>query len=265
MVALRREEDWVLLGQAGYAVTAITEQVERICNSENFAASDGLHKNLAFLVNEALSGRVPTAADINKEFRAKGTYGYTTTGRVRAKLRDYYATTRGRRDDIQLVLLPKSYILVARRNAAESSGTDIPPKAYILEPADNSENPGGVTVRGKIHSLDPDLRVWLIVRDQDGVYYLQGRISRRSPTFQMTTRTGRMQTGRHEGTVFEILLVSADADADYHFHGNMPRCDEGFGQKLPEDTFVLASITVIRRDIPRRNFKRGRVLPESTA
>jgi hypothetical protein len=265
MAASRREEDWVLLGQSGYSVAAITEQVERICNSEKFDNSDGLRRNLAFLVNEALSGRVPTAADINKEFKGKGTYAFVTTGRVRTKLKDYYATSRGKRDEIQLLLLPKSYIIVTRRNAAESWGEDIPPKAYILEPADNSENPGGVTVRGKIHSLDPDLRVWLVVRDADGVYYLQGRISRRSPTFQMTTRTGRMQTGQHEGGVFEILLVSADAEADYQFHGNMPRCDEGFGQKLPEDTFVLASIKVVRRDIPQRNFRRGRVLPAPNA
>jgi len=250
MADLKRKEEWVLLGQAGYPAAAVLVQVERICNSAAFDGKERLRMLLAYLVEEALKGRVPKPEAIAQEFGSTSeSFARTNTGRVREKLELYYPHQHAKRGEIHLVILPQSYIVVAPRHIAAPSGVDIPASAYILEPADNSEVYARVPVRGRIDALDPDLRVWLVVLASDGFYYLQTRVSRRSPSFECHTRVGRIVWGSLDGVEFVIMLVAADIDADFEFQGNMKRCDDGFGTRLPADTQVLASVKVVRRDI----------------
>jgi hypothetical protein len=249
MADARSEVEWVLLGQAGYDAAAVWAQVERISNSNAFDGKDTQRKIFAHLVEEALKGHVPQHETVAQRFGSNGeTFARTNTNRVREQLVEYY-DEEAKRGEIRLNIMPKSYLVVAPLHIAASSGVDIPASASILEPADGSEVYARVPVSGRIDVLDPDLRVWLIVLATDGFYYLQGRVSRRSPAFQNHTRTGRMQWGEFEGVEFVILLVAADIDADYEFQGNMKRCDDGFGTRLPADTQVLHSVRVVRRDI----------------
>lgn len=247
MTTVRRKQEWVLLGQAGYPIAAVEEQVERICASRPFDDQETPRKLLAYLVREALLGHVPQADEIASAFGSTGeTFASTNTGRLRNRMAEFY-NSHAKRDDIQLAILPKSYIVVAPRYFG-TAGIDIPASARITEPADNSEVYARVTIRGRIDSLDPDLRVWVVVL-ADHAYYLQRRVSRRSPMFEIQNRPGRTKWGAYEGEEYSFVLIAADIDADFALQASLDRGDDGFGTRLPADTQVLHTVRVVRRDI----------------
>ena len=108
--------------------------------------------------------------------------------RLRERIENY--DKKPVKGDIRLKVPNEQYLVVALRNMATSLSWDDAPIVSILEPADNSEVSVHVAVRGRIEGLDPDLRVWMVVLAPDGWYYLQSRVSLRSPTFECHTRTG---------------------------------------------------------------------------
>jgi hypothetical protein len=244
-------EEIVLLGQAGWSKEAIDLQVARICSSRAFDNQELSRKLLRYLVAEALLGRVPHPPDIeaNIKDKEKVSRGYVRAAafRLRRCLKQY--NREAKPTEIRLEVPDEEYFVLTPRNTEVLVDPDVTPSVRILEPPEKADVFKSVMVRGRIDALHPDLRAWLVVLASDGFYYPQCRVSRLSPSWSYEVRIGRMEWGKTDGVEFAILLVAADVDGDFEFHGALKARVDGFGTRLPADVRVLDSRRVIRRDI----------------
>lgn len=256
-----------MLGQAGWPEAVIKAHVQEMCSSPAFDDADQSRSILDYLVAEAFRGRLLYAEDIangpmNRLDFGKGDPSVRVAmGRLRRRMENYYAALPKNRG-IRLLIPNETYLVLAPRNGSPRLSADIPAIASILEPVERAEVYQRVIVRGRIDSLDPDSRPWLIVLASDAFYYPQCRVSRRSPSWEYEIRIGRMQWGETDGVEFGIVLAAAGVDGDFDLEAYMKRNGDGYGSRLPADTEVIASRSVIRRDIRPGGRETDRLPPQ---
>ena len=246
-------EELVLLGQAGYAKEEIQWQVEHLCASPPFEKQDLARQMLVYLVEEALAGRVPNAANVatklgKRDFGSGDSYVRAPKLRLLDGLEEHYAR-HARPDEIRLVIRKGSYIVFAPRKTVSAPGYAGRPSVSILQPSEREEVYRCVPVRGRIDMLDPDLRLWLVVL-VTGSYFPQCRVSRRSPSWEYEVRVGVVTWGAIDGQEFTIQLIAVDIEGDCilwnHLKTNGHAIPISF---LPTDMHLLDTRRVVRRDI----------------
>ncbi|WP_263377231.1 hypothetical protein [Granulicella aggregans] len=256
----------VPLRKAAIEPGLIHAQVETLHRSAALENQKNAKELLSYLVNWSLTNDTPpTVQEITEGLGRKYDRGSplvrNTANRLRNMLEDHYASAGP--DEIWLVLPPRSYMVYTPRprrvKAASPNNLHClfgRVDACITEPAEMEDVSIVIAVRGRIDALDADLRVWLVVYINKK-YFLQCRVSRRTPAWEHEIRCEIIPWVPGEGRVFNIMLVAADSDGDYAMYGHW----RTFGtrvvmERLPSDIWVLDT-----RKITRNNLRRGYSIP----
>ncbi len=219
-------DDFVLLGMAGIPEAEIHAQVERFTRSPAFEGMQMPKQLLAYLVDAALAGKVPRAAEISKDVFQKELFPGESRVRnglaeVRRRLEAHYAHN-AEPGEIRLYIRDREYIVFAPPTARPPPFQPTPERAHsgdaILEPEDDTQVHFRTPVRGRLDALSLDLRAWLVIKIPVGLYYPQCRVSRDAPEWEHEVRIGLAGWGTHEEAVYEINLVSAGSDGDSEFY-----------------------------------------------
>lgn len=251
-------DDFVLLGMAGIPEAEIHAQVERFTRSPAFEGMQMPKQLLAYLVDAALAGKVPRAAEISKDVFQKELFPGESRVRnglaeVRRRLEAHYAHN-AEPGEIRLYIRDREYIVFAPPGQpGRTRFQPTPERAHsgdaILEPEDDTQVHFRTPVRGRLDALSLDLRAWLVIKIPVGLYYPQCRVSRDAPEWEHEVRIGLAGWGTNEEAVYEINLVSAGSDGDSEFYQYVKSARDGFGFVLPSDCRILDTKRVIRRDI----------------
>jgi hypothetical protein len=259
----------VFLGQAGWPEAVVRAHVKEMCESAAFHKRVQARHLVDYLVREALSGHLLYPEDValtlgKRDLDKRDPIVRTAMRRLRAGMKEFYATV-SKKGGMRLVIPEETYLVLAPRNGSPQTSVNIATIAAILEPAEREEVYSRVVVRGRIDSLDPDARPWLVVLASDAYYYPQCRVTRRSASWEYEVRIGRMQWGETDGVEFKIMLVAAGRDGDFDIEAYVKRNGEGYGTRLPTDTEVVVTRTVIRRDMRPEGPTTDRLPPQGTS
>ena len=248
-----QEDNPVPLALAGIAKQDIDRQLDKLLHSEAFEGKAATKRLLSHLVQNSVSGNTQRlrGAEIAKAVFPKSDDGPTRVrkeaGMLRKCFEAYYSSPEAKAGEVRFTLPERQYVVHARAQQ-KPQAEQKPALGSILEPAVETEVYQSLSVAGRIDGLDPDLRVWLVVRTPVGDHYPQCRVSRKSPDWKAEVRIGRLQPGSDEGAVYEILLVATDADGDAEFYQYIRENRDGFGSMLPTDSEILDQRKVTRRD-----------------
>ncbi len=110
----------------------------------------------------------------------------------------------------------------------------------ITSPTNGKSFPVGSVIEASgNHSLDTNSRVWVVLRDTHGHYYLQ------NPPAILHSDGSWHATNLHLGhDIIEIIFVKVMASGNDHFLGKVRDHDWGAFDEFPSGTEKLGSISV---------------------